>query len=180
MNGKNGSKLKATKESQIMTQAKTQNQTSQIDWRWRRFNELTQEELVALFTLRQAVFIVEQNCPYLDIDGKDDKAIHLLGWQDDVLVATLRVFPSYADYDNHAAMGRICTSESARGFGLGKILVQEGIRYIQANYPSQPIQIGAQFYLKTFYEAFGFEQISEIYDEDGIDHILMIKEAKVS
>jgi len=146
----------------------------EISWQWRNFDELTPIEMQAMFALRQDVFIIEQNCIYQDIDGKDDKAIHLLAWMDNKLVATLRVFENYPEYQNNVSIGRICTEKSVRKYGIGRELVAESIQFIEEHFPNKPIQIGAQFYLKKFYENFGFKQISDIYDEDGIDHILML------
>lgn len=148
---------------------------SEIIWLWRQLHELEPLQMQAMFALRQAVFIVEQDCPYLDIDGKDEQAHHLLGWADGQLVATLRVFESYKEYQNYASIGRICTHQSVRKLGLGKEIVNKAIAFINKKDSNKPIQIGAQFYLKGFYQALGFEKISDIYDEDGIEHILMLK-----
>ena len=150
-------------------------EASKITWQWLTFNELTPHHMQAMFALRQNVFIVEQDCPYPDIDGQDEVAHHLLGWNGDELIATLRVFESYKSYDNNASIGRICTHESVRKLGFGKIIVLKAIDFITNDLQRSSIQIGAQFYLKRFYQTFGFKQISDIYDEDGIDHILMLK-----
>ncbi len=144
-----------------------------LDWQWRTLQQMTGIETEKLFSLRQDVFIIEQNCLYADIDGKDSKAHHLLVWEDDCLVATLRVFESYQEYDNRASIGRVCVANSARKYGIGRELVQSSINFIIDNFANKEIQIGAQLYLKNFYQKLGFRQISEIYDEDGIDHILM-------
>ena len=144
-----------------------------IDWQWRKFEELTAAEIYAVYKLRQDVFIVEQNCVYPDIDGKDPKALHLLGWKGKQLVATLRLFESYDEYDGAVSFGRVCTELSMRKLGTGKLLLGEVMRYIENNLADRVVQIGAQLYLKRFYQGFGFEQVSDVYDEDGIDHILM-------
>ena len=148
---------------------------NEINWQWRKFEELSPVEMQAMFALRQDVFIIEQDCIYQDIDGKDDKAIHLLGWLGGKLAATLRVFESYPEYQNKVSIGRIYTARSVRGSGIGRELVAKSLEYIDENFPNKPIQIGAQFYLKKFYEDFEFKQISDIYDDDGIDHILMLR-----
>lgn len=153
---------------------------SAIAWSWRKFDQLTVRELEAIYKLRQQVFIVEQDCIYLDIDGKDEHALHLMAWLKGKLVATLRLFENYSEYQSEdgetfASMGRICTEKSERRGGLGKELVSQGIDYIDKNFHGKKVKIGAQLYLKQFYEGFDFKQVSEIYDEDGIDHILMIK-----
>jgi len=146
-----------------------------IDWQWHQFEQLNPNQMAAMFALRQDVFIVEQDCPYSDIDGQDPQAHHLLAWSGDTLVATLRVFDSYPAYDNHCSIGRICTHQTVRQYGIGRELVANAIEFIGQQFPNKAIQIGAQHYLKRFYQGFGFEQISDIYDEDGIDHILMLK-----
>ncbi len=146
---------------------------SKIDWQWKKIEQMTAQELEKMFSLRQEVFIVEQNCPYADIDGKDSMAHHLLVWKNNSLIANLRVFESYHEYGDRASIGRICVASSVRKYGIGKELVQNAIDFIAENYPKKEIQIGAQFYLKNFYEKLGFSQISDIYDEDGIEHILM-------
>jgi ElaA protein len=150
-------------------------EVSSITWQWLTFNELTPHQMQAMFALRQTVFIIEQNCLYLDIDGQDEVAHHLLGWNGDELVATLRVFESYDYYDGHASIGRVCTHESVRKLGLGHQLVSKAIDFIEVILQKSSIQIGAQYYLKRFYQEFGFTQISDVFDEDGIDHILMLK-----
>ena len=147
-----------------------------LKWNWFALDQLSNQQLEQMFALRQLIFIVEQDCPYPDIDGKDSKAQHLLVWEGDILIATLRVFECYKEYDNKASIGRICVKESARKYGIGKELVQRAVDYIEKEFDRKDIQIGAQFYLKRFYQALGFKQISEIYDEDGIDHIHMLFE----
>jgi len=147
-----------------------------IDWQWYSFEQLKPEKMAAMFALRQEVFVVEQKCPYLDIDGKDPQAMHLIGWRNQQIVATLRLFESYSDYDNHVSIGRICTAQSARGQGLGQQLMKQVLNYIKQNYPNKKTQIGAQYYLKPFYTGFGFEQVSDVYLEDDIEHILMLRQ----
>jgi len=151
---------------------------NQIVWKWYLFEDLNYQELHDMYALRQDVFIIEQECLYKDIDGKDGEAYHLLGWYENKLVATLRLFESYQPYLNNASIGRVCTDSSVRKHGIGKVLVEKAIEFVEENFLRKSIQIGAQYYLKNFYQTFGFEQISEIYDEDGIDHIFMIKEFK--
>ena len=154
-----------------------QNKALNIDWFWSAFDNLTNLQLEAMLRLRQQVFIVEQNCPYLDADGKDQYAFHLLGYLKDELIATLRYFPRYKDYNNLASLGRVCTTKKLRNYGVGQELMKQAIYYSEQNYPEQAIQIGAQSYLEKFYCGFGFERISEEYLEDDIPHILMRREA---
>ncbi|MDH5629163.1 MAG: GNAT family N-acetyltransferase [Gammaproteobacteria bacterium] len=150
-------------------------ESTKIKWQWFEFDQLTAKQLDEMYQLRQEVFVVEQNCPYQDADGKDQYAHHLLGFIDDKIVATLRFFPEYADYDNHASLGRVCNHDSLRGQGIGKALMEQAIIYANENFPDKSIQIGAQSYLEKFYNDFGFERISEEYLEDDIPHILMLK-----
>lgn len=143
-----------------------------LEWRAVPFEELTREELYALLELRQLVFCVEQKCPYLDCDGKDQSAIHLLGeGESGSLVAYARLLPpgvSFAD----ASIGRVVTHPSARRGGLGRELMREAIARTRATFGGA-IHIGAQLYLQRFYEEFGFVASSQVYDEDGIPHIEM-------
>ncbi len=154
--------------------------TGSIQWVWKAFADLTPKEVEAIFQLRQAVFVVEQNCPYLDVDGLDSQAVHLMGWSDEGLAATLRLFPAFEPYGGRVSIGRVCSRPDARKSGMGRELMQQGIDLIDERYAEKETQIGAQHYLKTFYESFGFSQCSEPYMEDGIEHILMLRAAAVS
>ena len=154
-----------------------------LRWQWSTFSELTVLDLYELLRLRQEVFIIEQNCPYPDADGKDVYAHHLLGWNASPpghpeLLAYLRVLPPGVSYPE-LSMGRIVTAPAVRGSGMGKMLMEEGFRRIESAYGKQPIRISAQAHLKRFYELFGFYQVSEPYDEDGILHIEMLRNAGV-
>ncbi|MDF2380275.1 GNAT family N-acetyltransferase [Nostoc ellipsosporum NOK] len=146
-----------------------------IRWMLKTFQELTNDELYAALRLRTEVFVVEQQCIFQDMDNKDQPCHHLLGWQDGQLAACTRIVPPGLSYDNYPSIGRVVTSPAARGQGVGRILMEESIRVTEQLYGKQPIRIGAQLYLKKFYESFGFEQTSEVYDEDGIDHIEMTR-----
>jgi ElaA protein len=146
-----------------------------IRWMLKTFRELTNDELYAALRLRTEVFVVEQQCIFQDMDNKDQPCHHLLGWQDGQLAACTRIVPPGLSYDNYPSIGRVVTSPTARGQGVGRILMEESIRVTEQLYGKQPIRIGAQLYLKKFYESFGFEQTSEVYDEDGIDHIEMTR-----
>ncbi len=153
-----------------------------LQWQWKRFPELTVEELYRVLALRQQVFVVEQKSIYLDADGYDSGSHHLLGiqpgGQEPLLAAYLRVLPPGLKYPE-ASLGRVVTSPSARRFGYGKTLLEKGLAFIEANYPGVPIRIGAQHYLQRFYEGFGFRQSSDVYDEDGIPHIDMLRRSGV-
>ncbi len=146
----------------------------QINWIIKPFHELTTAELYALLRLRSEVFVVEQNCVFLDQDNKDQAAWHLMGWHDNELVAYVRILPPGMAYEL-PSIGRVVTSHEYRGSGAGKELMNEAIEKTTARYPDMPIKIGAQLYLKKFYQSLGFEQSSEIYLDDGIEHIEMIR-----
>ena len=145
-----------------------------LQWSCRKFEELTPFELYAVLKLRSAVFVVEQNCVFLDMDDKDQGSYHLMGWNEGELAAYTRLVPPGLIYDV-ASIGRVITSAAVRRKGAGKVLMDESIRLTYQLFGQGPIKIGAQFYLKQFYQSFGFEQISEIYLEDGIEHIYMLK-----
>ncbi|MCO7224536.1 GNAT family N-acetyltransferase [Pleionea sp. CnH1-48] len=151
-----------------------------IDWQWKSFEQLSGLEVAQIMQLRQDVFILEQKCFYPDIDGHDQEALHLMGWVDQTLVATLRLFPSYEAYEGRCSVGRVCTHAEYRRFGLGRQLMSEAMNYLDEHYPEQQTQIGAQTYLERFYESFGFTQCSEPYDDEGIEHILMLRDARSS
>ncbi len=143
-----------------------------IDFVWKKFNELSIDDLYAILNLRQQVFILEQNCPYIDADYSDQDAFHLLGFQDNKLVAYLRAFPPNIKYAG-SSMGRIVTEISSRGLGLGKEITQEGVNFLIKEYPNHEIVISAQHRLQHFYIDLGFTPRGEVYLEDDIDHIQM-------
>ena len=145
-----------------------------INWEFKNFSELTLESLYDIMRLRQEVFILEQNCPYLDADGKDIHSYHLLGYLNSELVAYLRLVMPGISYDE-LSFGRILTSKKIRGKGVGKLLMEEGIKQSKIIYGNIPNRISAQKYLKKFYNEFGFKEIGKEYLEDGIPHIEMIK-----
>jgi len=146
-----------------------------IEWQWRRYADLTPLEIYAIFAARQAVFVVEQNSIYLDMDGKDLDAWHLVGWSGKEVAAYLRLLAPGASYPE-PSLGRIVTTKIGRGSGLGRELVARGLERMHELYPTLPIRIGAQAHLNKFYGSFGFVQSSEPYDEDGILHIEMLRE----
>lgn len=146
-----------------------------MQWIYKRFNDLTVTELYGLLQLRSKVFVVEQNCVYLDMDGKDADAIHIMGMDADGNIAAycrlLHAGISYKEY----AIGRVVTGPESRAQGAGRALMRQAIRYIEEEWGINPIRIGAQLYLKTFYESLGFAQVSDMYLEDGIPHIEMLR-----
>lgn len=150
-----------------------------VTWQCCPFDELTPGELYAVMQVRQRVFVVEQQCPYLDADGSDYLAVHLLGWrhtQDGlVLSAYARLFPPGVKYPE-ASIGRILTHPEARSVGLGKTILAESIERIAEAEWGPAIRIQAQMYLEGFYEEFGFRRVSEPYTEDDIWHVDMLRD----
>ena len=143
-----------------------------IDFVWKKFNELSIDDLYAILNLRQQVFILEQNCPYIDADYSDQDAFHLLGFQDNKLVAYLRAFPPNIKYSG-SSMGRIVVQESQRKQDIGKDITKIGINFLKERYPDSEIVISAQHRLEQFYCDLGFASRGEVYLEDDIDHIQM-------
>jgi ElaA protein len=143
-----------------------------IKWKIKRFNELSIQELYSLLKLRSQVFVVEQNCVYQDMDGKDEKALHLLGEFNDEIVAYARLFKA-GDYFENASIGRVVIHPDARDKKWGHQMMQEAIAGIESNFNAKQITISAQLYLKKFYESHDFVQMSEMYLEDDIPHIEM-------
>ena len=147
-------------------------------WQWSRFIELTTADLYAVVRLREAVFIVEQNCPYPDSDGRDPNSWHLLGWEERssgrALVAYARIFEPGVRYDE-GSIGRVVTGPDVRGTGKGRALMAEALRRFDSLAPGQPIRIAAQRRLEDFYLGLGFRTVSDPYEEDGIIHVDMLR-----
>ncbi len=144
------------------------------------FDQLSPKELYNILALRQEVFVVEQNCPYLDCDGKDFHCWHLMGRNDaGQLVCYTRLLPEGVSYEGYTSIGRVVSSPLARGTGAGKILMQRSIEMCLHLFGPTPIKIGAQSYLLKFYEGFGFLSTGEEYLEDGIPHTKMIRGERV-
>ena len=145
-----------------------------INWFCKSFQTLSPSELYSILQLRNEVFIVEQNCVYQDCDDKDIQSYHLMAWQQNKLIAYTRLMPPGVSYEQ-ISIGRVVTSPSVRGKNIGKELMKRSIAEVHSLFGNTAIKIGAQFYLKLFYESLGFIQVSEIYLEDGIDHIKMLR-----
>ena len=161
-----------------------------LTWYFKRFEQLTTAELYAILKARQDVFIIEQTCLYKDIDGLDSQCLHLFCTEESNhsilniknkteastsvinILAYSRIIPPNIQY-NEASIGRVLTTIDGRQRGLGKTLISKAIEEIHQAFPAQPIKISAQYYLLTFYQSFGFEQISDIYLDDDIEHIDM-------
>jgi len=139
------------------------------------FKELTPDELYAIMRLRNEVFVVEQNCVYQDADNKDPRCYHLMLLNNDELIAYARLLPQGLSYEE-MSIGRVISSPKARGTGAGRLLMKTAIEQCALIFGEGSIKIGAQAYLSNFYASFGFKEVGEIYDEDGIPHITMIKE----
>ena len=143
-----------------------------LHWTYKAFNELSTVELYKILQLRSEVFVVEQSCVYQDVDDKDIKSHHLTAWDNDTLVAYCRILPPGISFTD-ASIGRVLSAQNYRKTGAGRELMQRGIAATLKQYGCNQITIGAQLYLKLFYESLGFIQISENYLEDGIPHIDM-------
>ncbi|WP_339514883.1 GNAT family N-acetyltransferase [Pseudomonas sp. RL_15y_Pfl2_60] len=149
-------------------------QFSPIIWQTKHHHELSVAELYAALRLRSAVFVVEQNCVYNDIDGHDmrDDTAHVLAWQGDTLVAYLRLLDP-AHHDGQVVIGRVVTDPSARGTGLGHELLAYALDACAKRWPQVPIYLSAQAHLQGYYGRYDFVACSEVYLEDGIEHIGM-------
>ena len=141
---------------------------------YKPFASLTPYELYAIMRLRNEVFVVEQNCVFQDADNKDQQCQHLMIWDDETLVAYGRLLPGGLMYEE-MSIGRIISSPFYRRSGAGKLLVTRAIEACEALFGNAPIRIGAQLYLTKFYASFGFEEQGDIYLEDGIKHVEMIR-----
>ncbi|RYU74523.1 GNAT family N-acetyltransferase [Hymenobacter persicinus] len=146
-----------------------------LTWTIKPFADLTLTELYDLLQLRSAVFVVEQTCAFQDIDGQDQAAYHLLGYSETgVLAAYARLFDAGITYPE-ASIGRVAVSPEFRRFGFGRELLRQSLAILETRFGAQPIQIGAQLYLRSFYESFGFRQHGPMYLEDDIEHIHMVR-----
>lgn len=141
----------------------------------KKFNELTITELYSVLQLRSEVFVVEQDCVYQDIDNKDQKALHVLGFKEDKIVAYTRVFKP-GDYFKEASIGRVVVAKNERQYKYGYDIMNASIKSIKENFKVTIIKISAQIYLNNFYTNLGFKKVGVEYLEDGILHIEMIKE----
>lgn len=148
-----------------------------MQWVLKKFQELSPDELYALLRLRAEVFVVEQTCAFQDLDNKDQSSYHLLGYSDQELVAYTRLVPPGVSYE-FASIGRVVTSPAHRKKGLGKALMELSIDHCQRLFATHTIVIGAQCYLRSFYQSFGFVPSGDIYLEDGIEHIEMTRQSE--
>lgn len=147
-----------------------------LNFTCKHFDELSVGELYDILKLRQKVFIVEQTCLYQDIDDKDLSSFHLSGYTEHgKLICYSRLIPEGISYPDYASIGRVVSDPEFRRNGAGKELMHASIKKCEMLFPDKPIKIGAQTYLKAFYESFGFETVGQGYIEDGIPHIIMVR-----
>jgi ElaA protein len=145
-----------------------------VDWHFLAFEALMNGQLYAVLQLRSEVFVVEQRCLFLDMDGADADAMHLLGMRQGRLVAYARCLAAGVSYPQ-ASLGRILTHKSVRGTGVGHALVEEALACLERQWGAQPIRIGAQAHLEAFYRQHGFLKTGPLYLEDGIPHLEMLR-----
>ena len=143
-------------------------------WSCLGFDSLSAGQLYECLALRSAVFVVEQNCVYQDVDGLDLQSLHLMGRRDGRLVAYARLLPAGISYPEHAAIGRVVTEPSLRGTGIGHELVRRAIAAVRTSFGTVDIRISAQAHLTSFYASHGFAAIGSTYLEDGIEHRAML------
>ncbi|MFS3913904.1 GNAT family N-acetyltransferase [Bacillus australimaris] len=149
---------------------------NEMKWTCQTFEQLSKEDLYLILMERVNVFVVEQTCPYPEIDYRDQEALHLVAKEDNAIVAYCRIFQSGIMY-KEASIGRVLVTQAGRKKGYGKILLDKAIEKL--NELGEPrIKIQAQAYLKSFYESFGFNAVSDCYDEDGIPHLDMVREER--
>lgn len=142
----------------------------------KHYRELSLDELYTILRLRQRVFVLEQHCAFVDCDDQDQQSWHLMGYAaDGTLAAYSRLLPVGLSYPGYASIGRVVSEPALRREGYGRILMEESIRRCGELFPAAPLKIGAQLYLKKFYESFGFEAVGDVYIEDDIEHIHMVR-----
>lgn len=147
---------------------------NKITWSVLQFNDLSVKQLFDVLQLRNQIFIVEQNCPYLDVDEKDPKSFHVLGInQYQKLIATSRILPPGVSY-SETSIGRVAVATGSRGTGIGDELNQVSMKFIRDYYGEVPIRLSAQKHLSNYYNKHGFKVVSDPYDEDGIPHVEML------
>lgn len=146
---------------------------SHIKWTCQTFEQLSKEDLYLILMERVNVFVVEQTCPYPEIDHRDQEALHLIAKENGVIVAYCRIFQNGIMY-KEASIGRVLVTQAGRKKGYGKLLLIKALEKL-SELGETSVKIQAQAYLKSFYESFGFKAVSDVYDEDGIPHLDMVK-----
>ena len=147
-----------------------------LRWEWKAFNDLTANEVYTILCVRQEVFVLEQECLYLDADGKDTNSFHIMGYDGKEIVAYARIVEPGISY-KEVSIGRILTSEKGRGTGAGIELMEQTLTRIETHYGKVPVRISAQTYLLKFYQKFGFESTGKQYLEDEIPHTEMLRKS---
>jgi len=145
-----------------------------LEFKWSRLDSLTAFALYEIIKARESVFVVEQHCPYQETDDLDPHAWHLSAFANGELAAYARVIEPGIK-ESQPSIGRVMTVKKLRGQGIGRALMEEAIKFTELTFAGNDIKISAQVYLQTFYESLGFHASGEPYDEDGINHIDMIK-----
>ncbi len=140
----------------------------------KKFEELNTAELYSLLQLRSEIFVVEQNCVYQDLDGKDEKALHVIGYKNNKIVAYTRIFKA-GDYLAEASIGRVVVIDTERQKGYGIDIMKASIKVVEENFKATRIVVSAQTYLTSFYNALGFIEKGGDYLEDGIPHVMMVR-----
>jgi len=147
----------------------------EMKWNLKRFEDLSLGELYDILKLRSEIFVVEQNCPYQDLDGKDKVSYHLFLEDNGVVIAALRIIPENISY-KEMSIGRVVVKKSYRGKGISKDMMGKAIGFITENLKKDGIRLSGQAYLVDFYEALGFKKVSDVYLEDGIEHFEFLYE----
>ncbi len=149
--------------------------STELQWKCLHFDNLSLKELYDIMVLRQEVFVVEQDCPYIDCDGKDIVSWHVCGYDSDGdLVGYTRIVPKGISYEKYPSIGRVVTSAKIRGKKKGRELMQVSIDYLRELQGNDPIKISAQSHLQKYYGSLGFVTVTDEYDEDGIPHVGML------
>ena len=148
-----------------------------MSWELKKFSELDTHNLYEILKLRVEVFVVEQNCPYPELDDYDQQALHLYLKENNVILAYCRILPAGLKYDD-CSIGRVIVQAQARGKGHARVLMQKALKLIETSWSVPSIKLCAQSHLQNFYQSVGFQTISEEFDEDGIPHVYMIRSKK--
>ncbi|AWZ49971.1 GNAT family N-acetyltransferase (plasmid) [Clostridiaceae bacterium 14S0207] len=144
-----------------------------MNWNLKKFKELNVEEIYKILTLRNEIFIVEQECAYLDCDDKDLNSYHLFSEENGEIIAYLRILEKGVSYDE-ISIGRVAVKKNYRGKGISREMLLKAIDFVENNLNEDTIKIQAQAYLLNFYSSLGFKAVSEEYLEDNIPHIDML------
>lgn len=150
-----------------------------MEWKIKRIDDLSARELYSILALRSKVFVVEQECIYQDCDGKDINSYHLFCIENDEVLAYLRILDKGISYDE-ISIGRVVVDKSYRGKDLGKKAMKKALEYIDNTYSKSKIRISAQVYIKDFYKNLGFTEVSDVYLEDDIPHIEMLRNIEIN